>query len=201
MPDDRLTKQVYECTRLQCKNNWIGSFESALPCLGLDAELVSESVINVNLVSEKLCEQEAVEWKAVVEQKPKLRTYKRLQAECKPALHITSNLPKRQRSLIHRLRTGTLPIELEKGWYAGRAVGDRTCKVCENGDVEDEYHLLFECGTYTTNRIDWLDKLLLSVAPSRDDWSVIFNKPYLLEKFLKTVMELRTKTLLTKSEQ
>ena len=80
MPDDRLTKQVYECTRLQCKNNWIGSSESALPCLGLDVELASESVINVNLVSEKLCEQEAIEWKAVVEQKPKLRTYKRLQA-------------------------------------------------------------------------------------------------------------------------
>ena len=114
-------------------------------------------------MSEKLCEQEAVEWKVVVEQKPKLRTYKRLQAEHQPALHITNNLAKRQRSLIYRLRTVTLPIELEKGQYAGLAVGDRTCKVCENGDVKDEYHLLFECGTYTTNRIDWLDKLLLSV--------------------------------------
>ena len=189
MPSQRLTKKVYEVSRAVQGCSWANSLRDILTELGFSDEWNSGEVIPPKLVKDKLRELETTQWNEELGKKPKLRTYRQIKSDRVVAQHITSNLPEAQRSLIHRLRTGTLPIELEKGRYAGLAVGDRTCKICDNGDVEDKYHLLFDCEAFSAIQSEWLNKL--SLNPNRDDreWVKIFDKPYLLGKYLKDIME------------
>ena len=70
--------------------------------------------------------------------------------------------------------------------------------MCESGEIEDEFHLLFECSAFTGTRNRWLEKQ--SMCPSRDDfsWKTIFDKPYLLGKFLSDIMKERNNILKSK---
>ena len=47
----------------------------------------------------------------------------------------------------------------------------KTCKVCKEGLVEDEYHLLFTCSTYNTIRESYDD-----ILRGGDDLSVILKR-------------------------
>ena len=65
--------------------------------------------------------------------------------------------------------------------------------MCNSGEVEDEYHFLFECRTYSSTRKGFLDKL--GLIPNRqhlgDDFKAVFQRPYELGKFLKCLMNER----------
>ena len=50
-----------------------------------------------------------------------------------------------QRSLIAKLCLGILPIREETGRYNSINREERLCLVCNNGDVEDEHHIMFYC--------------------------------------------------------
>ena len=52
-------------------------------------------------------------------------------------------LPKYQRSLIARLRSGTLSIET--GRFTNVLLENRTCILCNNEEIEDEIHFLCVC--------------------------------------------------------
>ena len=44
-----------------------------------------------------------------------------------------------------KLRSGTLPIEIEKGRYRGKPRNERYCKQCNINVVETEDHFLLHC--------------------------------------------------------
>ena len=53
-----------------------------------------------------------------------------------------------KRSHIAKLRLGILPIHIETGRYNGLDRNMRACLVCNNGDIEDEYHVMFHCSIH-----------------------------------------------------
>ena len=59
-----------------------------------------------------------------------------------PALYIRSILSRTQRSHIAGLRTGTLTMAIETGWYRHIPANERLCKYCTAGEVEDEFLIL-----------------------------------------------------------
>ena len=94
---------------------------------------------------------------------------------------------------------GTLPIQLELGRYSRVAVQERLCKVCKSGQIEDEYHLLFQCERYKVERVEWLDKKGLKPVSTEvaNEFEIAFNKPYVLGKYLNEIMNVRNKVLMT----
>ena len=46
---------------------------------------------------------------------------------------------------IAKLRSGTLPIEIEKGRYRNTKREERLCKLCTTGVIETEEHFLLHC--------------------------------------------------------
>ena len=59
-----------------------------------------------------------------------------------------------ERSVLARLRGGTLPIAIETGRYRQIPPHDRICKSCDTNHIENEHHFLFHCDHYNTIRDD-----------------------------------------------
>ena len=65
-----------------------------------------------------------------------------------PAGYVTADLRRRQRSLLAKLRSGTLPLAIEIGRYTRSLVDERLCRSCDSNAIETEFHFLFECNRY-----------------------------------------------------
>ena len=195
LDESRLVKRMYEVGRKNFRGSWASELGTAHNELGMSLEWEHQSEINVELVRKKLQERDKEKWKAEILLKPKLRTYCIFKKEVKIENHVTSNLPKKSRSLIQRLRIGTLPLEIERGRFSHTPLDQRICKICNNG-IEDECHLLFDCPAYTTLRKEWLEKTLTNDRTV--DLTAVFEKPYALAKFLTKALEKRQSSLNTK---
>ncbi len=65
---------------------------------------------------------------------------------------------RRQRSYLAQLRCGILPLLIEVGrWYGVKE--DRICKACNNNQIENEYHFIFHCNSYSTLRTTFYHQL------------------------------------------
>ena len=69
-------------------------------------------------------------WSAELNNVSKLRYYKDLQPNLEPDPQIKCNMNKANRSLITKLRTGTLGLEIELGRYQKLDRAHRICKLC-----------------------------------------------------------------------
>ena len=69
-----------------------------------------------------------------------------------PASYVTARLSRKQRSLLAKLRSGTLPLALETGRYTQTPVNQRLCRSCNTNAIETELHFLFECDRYNDIR-------------------------------------------------
>jgi hypothetical protein len=83
-----------------------------------------------------------------------------------------------------RLRLCAWPLEVYRGTSRDRC--DRKCRVCNSGQTEDEYHVIFECAAYTTLRIE--SGLDLSVGDMK---AFMANTPRAVGSFLYKVQQHR----------
>ena len=72
----------------------------------------------------------------VVNNKPKLRTYKKCKTSLDPTNYLTWNLPKYERSLFAEFRCGILQLRVESGRFCNFELGQRICQMCDNA-IED----------------------------------------------------------------
>ena len=84
-----------------------------------------------------------------------------------------------QRWAVASLRAGCLPLAVETGRYRTPKVplGERVCKLCNNGRVETEFHFVIEC-----NKLQNLQNELFFIITKSDPTSMqldIFNKFFL----------------------
>ena len=201
LPEDRLVVKIYKASRHFGRGCWAYQIKSHLVELGFEAEWREQLLVSLERLKDKLLDRSITNWKSEVLSKPKLRTYRTFQQVPSFANHVTSHISKSQRSLITRLRLGTLPICLEQGRYTNTPAEDRVCEVCSDNIVEDEFHLMFECTAYKEERKYWLDQMDPAESFDRckigESFTCVFNKPYYLAKFLKTVMDKRAKLIKT----
>ncbi len=52
-----------------------------------------------------------------------------------------------------------MPLEIETGRWQKKAVEERICKVCESGEVENEFHFIFSCTLYNNTRATLLQNI------------------------------------------
>ena len=192
VPEDRLVCKIFKASRYANGTSWVNSLKTHLTRLGFEREWAEQKPVDLRLLEDKLRQKQDELWKQEVAKKRKLQTYQIIQLEQKTASHALCFLPKRQRSLIQNLCIGTLPLMIEKGRYSGKPVDERVCMVCDSGEVEDEYYLLFKCKVYGCLRKPWLEKQCLDPDKNskQDNLKMAFDKPYLLGNYLKGVMKL-----------
>ena len=65
---------------------------------------------------------------------------------------------KRQRRRMAKLRGGTAELGIEIGRWHGVRKGDRTCRECGSGEVEDFGHFVLRC-EYTAEERERMERL------------------------------------------
>jgi hypothetical protein len=159
MPDNRLTKRVFKWN-LENQAKWSMEVNRVLNMVEMDDCFTSKKICNIQTLSEKLKENYRVDWAQKITEKPKLRLYKTFKQEFKTETYVLSNINRSERSFFAQLRFGILPIHIETGRFTRKPLEERTCKICNNGEVEDEKHFLLNCNTYQYSRDNLIQKCI-----------------------------------------
>ncbi len=152
---DRLPRIILEYDTAQGDRGWLNDISQITEKLHLPQP--SHRVLyDLDNAKKSLMHLSREGWWNDAEDKPKLDSYKEFRGkECSNVI-LQSNLSRIQRSLLSKLSTGTLPLEIETGRYErkwdkdlGKYVKvkreDRLCTICDMKVVGSEYHFLFDC--------------------------------------------------------
>ena len=113
-------------------------------------------------------------WKSVINEMPKLRTYKTLKSSFGTEPYVKSNISRKARSVLAKLRNGSFPINIELGRYRGLPLERRICPLCKEG-VEDELHFLCVCPTYQESRTLLYNKLDLNDSSDEERLIILLS--------------------------
>ncbi len=186
MDDNRLNKKVFLRDKSICKDNWSSSFKNLLLDLDMEHYWTGNRQIPLEIVKSRITERFARDWRHHCLTKDKLRTYRLFKTDIKTASHLTSNLPKYERSLISQLRLGILPLRIETGRYHNLNEAERICELCDSNQVENEHHFLFECGLYNDERIVMETAMNASFNDLNvtEKFDLVFKHPYSLGRYM-----------------
>ena len=197
MDNNRINKKVFLFDKDRCKDNWSASFKAALTDIGLEGHLINNSEIPIDQIKIGARDKLTRDWRHHCATKDKLRTYRTFKNDMCTAPHLSCNLPKYERSLISQLRLGVLPLCIETGRFVGLNEQDRTCMLCNNGQIENEAHFLFGCEMYN----DYRNDLETSIGSSFDNlnltekFELVFKHPHSLGRYLRMAMNVRKNKL------
>ena len=144
LPEYRIPKVVYRDNVKKKEVGWVCDIRQICtqlhlpqPSTGIlhDLDNVYSAVHNLSLKG----------WREDMKTKSKLETYCDITEGEGYTGMVKANLRRGPRSLLSKLLTGTLPLEVEVGRWTRTDKKDRICKVCETSNTEDEYHFLFVC--------------------------------------------------------
>ncbi len=197
MSQSRLNRAVFLYDKASQGHNWSKCVKKILNDHDLIRFWNENQPVPLELAKTKISERFQRDWEHHCATKPKLRTYISFKSDTKVAAHINCNMPKFERSLISQLRLGILPLRIETGRYSNLNVAERTCLICNSGEVEDENHFLFDCAHYVDER----EILLHDIGDNFDDMNVdekfrvIFEHPFKLGNYVKKAMYKRRQIL------
>ena len=89
----------------------------------------------------------------------KLRVYRLFKDRLGAEPYLKAHLTRYEQSILAKLRTGTLPLEVEVGRYKKKPLDMRLCSLCSSNQIEDETHFLIDCQFYDDLRYDMMQSL------------------------------------------
>ena len=98
LPKNRLVRKVFKIGKSLGNNTWAKNVKYWLDQLGMSNAWENETVVDLTSATDKLWKLRETECYEEVLSKPKLRTYATFKKELAVANHITSCIPKKQRS-------------------------------------------------------------------------------------------------------
>ena len=103
MEDDRLLKKVFKLSRRLAGKNWVATIKNLLTEHRFEEEWRSQSCINLAELQKRIREREMAEWLKRAQNKPKLRTFMKINSERQLPKYVTSHTSKAGRSLVAKL--------------------------------------------------------------------------------------------------
>ena len=147
---------------LKGKKNWVSDVKSIFDDFGF-----SEVFINptfdlkefVPLLKERMIDCFKQEWFAKISNSTMLTLYKHVKSNFKSEEYL-DKLPLLSRSYICKLRISAHSLQIQTGRFSRNNIprNERLCQVCQNGEIEDEFHFSLVCPKYEHLRRKYLDK-------------------------------------------
>ena len=194
MPRSRLARQIYEHDHSDTVNGaWSWNARTICESIGKLDNWLEQRTISIKLASKLLLESYEQEWAKEVVTPPKLDHYCEVKTELSCAEHLLAILPKKERALISRIRSGTLSLMIESGHYAGIKRHDRLCMMCKC-EVENATHFLFKCDMLASERNNVLkdhpDIHKLNSVMEQYCW--VTKKPHLFGRLIRKLWDARS---------
>ena len=134
-------------------NSWCSEIKSVFEYTGLPPEYYqSMTRCDINRCEQALSRKYNYEWSMKCAEMPKLHTYITFKTDFETENYVKSCLSKQERSFLVQLRYGVLPLRVETSRYSGLRPQQRTCQICDSGEVENECHFILDCDLYTTEK-------------------------------------------------
>ncbi len=114
----------------------------------MQEDFVMKRVCYLNNAENKYIELDKSEWLNSMPLKPTIRTYKNYKMEQKTEDYVKYCLNTKRRSIISQFRIGILALHIETGRFRNVKEDERKCHVCNNEDIENEFHFLCVCNAY-----------------------------------------------------
>jgi hypothetical protein len=203
LEDKRLVRQIYKASKYEYlktgSRNWCSDIHYTLLKYGLSDLWKNEDLIRhpQNLdpenqtypelrefweeaLAERIQQVEEEEWKKAMGKKPKLRTYQTIKSKLRVEAYLLSEKDPLGRYWVTRIRSGTNPLRIESGRRKRpvEPVGERICRECKLGEIEDEKHFILKCSKYDDYREELFQKLSLNSQNStlEQQWQVVMGE-------------------------
>ena len=152
LPDESLAKRALK-ENVNLRTNWIRTIEKLVRTFNL-----LESC-NTNKQFKKASKQNILKYyknswtyKLAHPDQTRLKVYQMIKKEFESSKHLDLNQFE-WRKIISKIRCSDHPLEIEKGRHRNTPRGERICKTCTEGSIEDEEHFLMKCKTYQPLRV------------------------------------------------
>ena len=150
----RLCKEDYDKGN---NKNWVANVKHILDNQGLsyifsDAEYINLKSIP-HLLKQSLIDTFLQNWFSVVDKSPVLTLYKHIKPDLEYEQYIDV-LPSNLRFFITRFRISAHSLRIQTGRYARNRLDRnlRVCQLCQEQDVEDEFHFILKCTLFNSLR-------------------------------------------------
>ena len=135
------------------RNTWCGDVKSVFQECDLINFLNTDlsrtiSVKNlVDHVKQRLISIRERQWTESILLSAKLRAYRTFKSSIGKEEYLDRFLSSQQRSAVARFRCGSFPLAIELGRYRRPFIPleQRTCRMCNGGQIENEEHFLIHC--------------------------------------------------------
>lgn len=189
------------------RNTWCGDVKSIFQDCGLLNFFNTESTKTISArslvekVKQKLINSRNNQWHDSLLQSAKLRTYRTFKTTINKECYLDRFLSIKQRSALARFRCGSFPLAVELGRYRRPVtpLEQRTCRLCNNGQIENEMHFLMQCTTYSDIRSTYIGYIDTDVDAS-DEFVRIMTRtdPKNLSNYIIAAYDLRNISLVNK---
>ena len=154
LSSDRITNYIFRWDIRHChkRGTWSNYVRNILYDIDLGNHFDNAYMCSLDLAYSSLIQNETHRWNESRYSKPKLRYYNMFKPSFEQEEYFNMNISKRQRSLFSQFRAGILPLNVETGRFRNIDLPDRVCTLCPLSEVEDEYHFLCICPTYSDLR-------------------------------------------------
>ena len=185
MDESRLTKRVFLWDWNHKGKTWSYNVRDILRKCDIPVPVnISTASISrattLALVEDKLFDIHKSNWSANRLQQSKLKIYNTYKNSYSVEPYVEANLSRSQRSLIARLRSGTLPLKIETMRFGQFYQPEhRLCNVCK--EVEDENHFVFYCKLFESIRCSFFSELgnEFSSLKKEMQWNRLMSKRYI----------------------
>jgi hypothetical protein len=162
--DNIIIRKVYEQDLIDCKNgfkNWVSQVKQMLCNYGFADSFELQTSINVKnsmqIFKQRLIDCFVQEWFGNIENTAVIENYKVFKTQFAYEEYLNV-LPCNLRYYITRLRLSAHSLRIQTGRYARNHVPrhERYCKLCNSLDIEDEFHFVCKCPSFTDLRVKYL---------------------------------------------
>ena len=155
MPNERLTKHIFITEYNNAfSDTWTDKVRTIFEQLEMNIVFNNMNVCDLDNCKKILWDIAENEWNLQVENKPKLRTFKKYKNTFETTDYLRLSVNRSERSLLAKFRCGILQLHVESGRFNNTKLENRICNICEEGYIEDEYHFLCICSVYREERSD-----------------------------------------------
>lgn len=185
MEETRIPRKIFMETKDQ-PGSWAGELLVQLDRLGEARNWHKNVPLDLANVKEKIQQRDYELWCNEIQTKRKLDYFRTVKFDTKVTPLVRVPMPKSSRSLLSRLRNGSLMLRIEYGRYNREQRDERICELCNDG-VEDANHFLYDCKALTEIRLEYAD--LISNPDN------IFEQPHRLGGYVTRLWKKRCEVL------
>ncbi len=176
----RWPKKVYNWDKSLKANGWTDQVKHILEYANIDITLDSEEPVDLEVLEARLHRLDRNRWHLEAQTKTKLRTFVQIKDYDTPRNIINCNLSRNHRSLVCKLKMGTLPLNIECGRWKDVPLENRSCWACGDGSLENEMHFMLFGDAYHKTRTEYMqciiDETDVTVTGSEFEIFAFFNK-------------------------